>query len=164
MCGASPSSDVILPTVLLPAVWLVYGPSLGLLPAMVCYIQRGLRALTEAFCRPPPTKRGKGTILPLDGPNLRISLTYTYLKTWFALHCSAIIQVGEEPPEGVRMALLCQFEGCSWLLTYVAAVRKLLCQYDVYSLFCCFPYIHDAGYGKEFKDCLLYTSPSPRDS
>ena len=31
-------------------------------------------------------------------------------------------------------------------------VRKLLCQYDVYSLFCCFPYIRDAGYGEEFKD------------
>ena len=50
------------------------------------------------------------------------------------------------------MALLHRFEGCSWLLTYVAAVRKLLCRYDVYSLFQCFPYIRDAGYGEEFKD------------
>jgi len=32
------------------------------------------------------------------------------------------------------------------------AVCKLLCQYDVYGLFRCFHYIHDAGYGKEFKD------------
>jgi len=38
------------------------------------------------------------------------------------------------------------------LLTYVTAVRKLLCWYDVYSLFRCFPYIRDAGYGEEFKD------------
>ena len=36
--------------------------------------------------------------------------------------------------------------------TYVAAVRKLLCQCYVYSLFWCFPYIRDAGYGEEFKD------------
>jgi len=50
------------------------------------------------------------------------------------------------------MALLRRFEGCSWLLTYVAAVRKLLRRYDVYRLFRCFPYIHDAGYGEEFKD------------
>ena len=50
------------------------------------------------------------------------------------------------------MALLRRFEGCSWLLTYVAAVRKLLHRYDVYSLFHCFPYIRDAGYGEEFKD------------
>ena len=50
------------------------------------------------------------------------------------------------------MALLRRFEGCSWPLTYVAAVRKLLCRYDVYSLFRCFSYIRDAGYDKEFKD------------
>jgi len=50
------------------------------------------------------------------------------------------------------MALLRRFEGCSWLLTYVAALRKLLRRYDVYSLFCYFPYIRDAGYGEEFKD------------
>ena len=119
---------------------------------MVCCIQRGLRALTEAFCRPPTTKRGKGTILPRDGPNPRIGLPYTYLMAWFALHCPAIIQAGEEPPEGVRMALLHRFEESSWLRTYVAADCKLLCRYDVYSLFRCFPYIRDAGYGEEFKD------------
>jgi len=34
----------------------------------------------------------------------------------------------------------------------VAAVCKLLRQYDVYSLFRCFPYIRDAGYDEEFKD------------
>ena len=71
---------------------------------------------------------------------------------WFALHCPTIIQAGEEPPEGIRMALLRRFEGSSWLWTYVTAVRKLLCRFDVYSLFRCFPYIRDTGYGKEFKD------------
>ena len=45
----SPSSDVVLPTVLLPAVCLTHGHSLGVLPAMACCIQRGLHALTEAF-------------------------------------------------------------------------------------------------------------------
>ena len=50
------------------------------------------------------------------------------------------------------MVLLRRFEGGSWLLTYVTAVRKLLRWYDVYSLFRCFPYIRDAGYGEEFKD------------
>ena len=53
------SGDVILPSVLLPVVRLVHGRSVELLPAMVCCIQRGLRALMEAFCRPPTTKRGK---------------------------------------------------------------------------------------------------------
>ena len=91
----STSSDVILLTVLLSAVHLV--SSLGLLLTMVCCIQRGLRVLTEAFCRPPMMKRGKGTILPREGPNPRIGLPYTYLMAWFALHCPAIIQAGEEP-------------------------------------------------------------------
>ena len=31
-------------------------------------------------------------------------------------------------------------------------VRKLSCHPNVYSLFLCFPYIRDAGYGEEFKD------------
>jgi len=50
------------------------------------------------------------------------------------------------------MAHLCQFEGSSGSRIYVAAVRKLLCRHDVYSLFWCFPYIRDAGYSKVFKD------------
>jgi len=87
----SPSNDVILLTVLLSTVRVVHGRSLGLLSAIVCCIQRGLRALTEAFCRPPTTKRGKGTILPRDGPNPRIGLPYTYLMGWFALRCPSII-------------------------------------------------------------------------
>jgi len=72
-----PSSDVVLPIVLLSAICLVHGHSIGLLLAMVCYIQRGLHALMEAFCRPPTTKRGKGMILPRDGLNPRIRLPYT---------------------------------------------------------------------------------------
>jgi len=49
------------------------------------------------------------------------------------------------------MALFRQFEGSSSSQTYVAAVCKLLCRYDVYSLFR-YPYICDAGYGEKFKD------------
>jgi len=71
---------------------------------------------------------------------------------WFALHCPAIIQPREEPPEGVRIAHLCQFEGSSWEWFYVAAVYQLMYRHDVYSLFRCFPLIRDAGYGEEFKD------------
>jgi len=50
------------------------------------------------------------------------------------------------------MALLRRFEGSSWSWTYVATVCKLLCRYDFYSLFQCFPYIRDVGYVEEFKD------------
>jgi len=148
----SSSGDIVHPNVLLPAVRLVHGHRLGLLPAMVCCIQRGLRALTEAFCRPPATRRGKGAILPCDGPNPRIGLPYTYWMAWFALHCPSLIGAGEDPPQGVRTALLRRFEECSWLKTYVAEVRKLVRRYDAYNLFCCFPRIRGARCDEEFWD------------
>ena len=34
----------------------------------------------------------------------------------------------------------------------MVVVHKLLYRYDIYSLFWCFSYICDAGYGEEFKD------------
>jgi len=77
---------------------------------MVCGIQHGLQALTEDFCRPHATKRGKGQILLVMSPN-RVEMPYTYLMAWFALHCPAIIQHGEEALEGVRFAHLHHFEG-----------------------------------------------------
>jgi len=118
--------------------------------------------ITAAFCRPPTTKRGKGTVLPHDGPSPRVGLPYTYLMAWFALHCPVIIQPREEPPEGVRIAHICRFEGSSRKRIYVVAVRKLLSRHDVYSLFRCFPYIRDAGYGKEFKDARDGITPLSR--
>ena len=95
----SPSHDGILSWVLFPAIQLAHGKPLGLLPNMVCCIQRGLWALTEGFCRPSATKRGKGQVVPRDGSCPRLEMPYTYLMAWFAFHCPAIIQPGEEPPE-----------------------------------------------------------------
>lgn len=60
--------------VLYSAVQLVYGCPLGLLLAMVCRIQHGLRLLTEAFLSEPK-------------PNPRVDLPYTYLMAWFIFHC-----------------------------------------------------------------------------
>ena len=69
----------------------------GLLAAIVCDIQRGLQALTEAFCRLPATKWGKGQVLSRDGPCHRVEMPYTYLMAGFALHCPVFIQLEEEP-------------------------------------------------------------------
>ena len=87
---------------------------------MVCYIERDLWVLTEAFCRLSATKRGQGPIQPRDGPCPRVELPYTYLMAWFALHCPAILQLGEEPPEGVRFAHLRRFENSQCEQKYVA--------------------------------------------
>ena len=146
----SPPHDGILSWVLLPAVQLAHGKYLGLLPAMVCSTQRSLRALTEAFCRPLATKRGKWQVLPPDGPCPRVEIPYTYLMVWFALHCPAIIHPGEEPPEGERFAHLRRFEKSQWLRSYIVGVRKLVHRYNPYSIYRCFPSVPDAGYGEEF--------------
>ena len=82
---SSPPHDEILSWVLLLAVQLIHGKPLRLLLAIVYGIQHDLRALTEAFCRQPATKRGKGQILPRDGPNPRVELPYTYLM--HGSHC-----------------------------------------------------------------------------
>jgi len=124
--------------------WTSFGDGV-LYSARCSYIDGG-------FLQTTGNEEGKWTILSSDRPNPQIGFPYTYLITWCALHCPAIIQAGEEPPEGVRVAHLRRFEGSSWSRTYVAAVHKLLCRHDVYSLFRCFPYIRGAGYGEEFKD------------
>ena len=74
-------------------------------------------------------------VLPRDGPNTRVGMSYTYLMAWFALHCPAIIQPGKEPPEGVRITHLRRFKGFSWEKIYAATVHKQLCLHDVYNLF-----------------------------
>ena len=83
---SSPLCDGILSWVLFSVVQVAYGKPLRLLPAKVCCIQRGLPALTEAFCRRPATKRGKRSIQPCDRPCPRVKFLYTYLMVWFALH------------------------------------------------------------------------------
>jgi len=149
---SSPPHDGILLVVLFFAVQLVYGRPFGLLPAMVCCIQNGLRTLTETFCRLTTMKRGKGQVFPLDGPYPRVELLYTYLMMWFVLHCPSIIQPGGEPPEDIHFAHLNHFENSQWERKYVARVQRLVHCYDTCSLFRCFPHIPSAGYNEEFRD------------
>ena len=47
----SPPHDDIASLVIFPSVQLVHRCSMGLLPAMVCCIQSGLKMLMEQFCR-----------------------------------------------------------------------------------------------------------------
>ena len=62
----SPSHDGIMPLEIFLAVQLVYGRVLGLLPAMVCCIQSGLRTLMELFFKRTTNKNvGERTRFPL---------------------------------------------------------------------------------------------------
>ena len=132
----SPPHDGITPFVSFSTIQLVYRQSLGLLPAMVCDIQNGLKTLTEQFYRRATTiKVGKEFIFPRDGPSSRIKMLYAYLMAWFALHCPVLIQLGEEAPEGVHFTHLCRFENTHWKGKYLAWVRRMVGRQDSYSLF-----------------------------
>jgi len=109
--------------VLLPAVQLVYGRALGLLPAVVCSIQHGLQMLVKVFRKEGTTKKGKRElVLPHDGPSPRVELPCTYLMAWFAMHCPTLIKPGKEPPEDARIALLHRFKESKWVQNYVAGI------------------------------------------
>ena len=73
---SSPPHDEISSMAIFLAIQVVHGRALGLLPAMICSIQHGLRTLTETFCKGTPTKKaGKEHISPHDGPSLRVELS-----------------------------------------------------------------------------------------
>ena len=49
--------DCISPIALFPAVLLVFGRRLGLLPAMICSIKRGLQILSDSYCHVDDQKK-----------------------------------------------------------------------------------------------------------
>ena len=147
----SPPHDGITPLVILPIVQLVHSHSLGLLPAIVCHIQNGLRALTEQFCKKATTTRaGKEFIFLRDRPFPRVKMSYVYLMAWFVFHCSVLIQPGEEAPKSSRFAHLHHFENSQWEVKYLVGVHRLFECHDLYSLFQCLPHIPGTQYGEEF--------------
>ena len=110
---------------------LAFGRDIGLLPAMVCGIQHGLRALGDSFCL---HHRNKKIVSPSEGRNPRIELPYAYLTARFAMHCPALIKPGVAP-EGDGAASICKYERSHWTATYVAAARKMVHYKDNYILF-----------------------------
>jgi len=142
--------------VLFPAVQLVFNKPLGLLPAMVCSINHGLRTLTAAFCKKgtakPRTEGGAELQMPRDGPLPRVELPYTYLMAWFVMHCPALIKhIDESTLEG-GSAFLSRLANSRWSLHYIAGIRKIIAYYDNYSLYRCFPNISGTSYDEEFQD------------
>jgi len=145
----SPPRDDISIMAVFPAVDLALGRDLGLLPAMVCNIQRGLRALKDAFCS--ESRRKKATsVLPSEGRNPRVELPYTYLMSWFAMHCPTLIKPGVVPEGEGDVASVCLFERSSWAAGYVAEARKLVRHKDSYIICRCSPNVSGAGYSEEF--------------
>lgn len=68
--------EVVLPTVVLGAIGVLH--QIALLPAMIANLQLGLYHLVTKFM--------KGVTNP------RVELPYTYLMTWFVLHCPMLME------------------------------------------------------------------------
>lgn len=76
--------------VVYPAVLLAHGHPLSFLSEIVYGIQNGLRVLTEKFCKAKEVYNKDGSIRTKTS-NSQIELPYTYLMTWFMLHCSTLM-------------------------------------------------------------------------
>ena len=72
--------------------------------------------LVEAFCRQGTSEKAGKEI---------VTLSYTYLMAWFAMHFPFLFKPGEEPSEDAQFALLC-FENSRWSQNYVAEIRKMV--------------------------------------
>lgn len=94
--------------VLYPAVQLVYGHSLGLLPAMVCCVQHSLRQLVDTFLNEPNS-------------NPQIDLPYTYLMALFASDCQGLIPAGPVISDNKTLPNLCK-----WASDYLVNTRRLI--------------------------------------
>ena len=128
----SPPRDGISIMAIFPAVDLALGRDIGLLPAMVCGIQHGLRSLRDAFCW---DHRNKKIVPPCEGRNPRIELPYAYLMAWFAMHCPALIKPSIAPENEDNAASIQNYERSQWNATYVVAARKLVRYKDNYTFF-----------------------------
>ena len=116
-------------------------------PPMVCCFQRGLRVLTEAFCRPPATKRGKGQVLSRNGSCPSKDALYIL---GVVVHV-ALSHHHSTERRTARGRLFCASLPIQEISVVVRA-QKLICRYNAYSFFQCFPSIPGAGYGEEFHD------------
>jgi len=78
-------NEVIVTDVFYSTVLLAYGRSLGLLPAMVGYLQSGLQVLCQSFCNLVVEEDKEGNVVvgpdgepKMKPPDHRVELPYTY--------------------------------------------------------------------------------------
>ena len=90
--------EFIITDIVYPAILLDYGQSLGFLPTMVGFLQSGLRVLYRSFCSVVPEEDREGNVVVgpdcdprMKTPNPHIELPYTYLMTWYVMHCPSLM-------------------------------------------------------------------------
>jgi len=122
--------EIIVTDVVYPAIFLAHGLSLGLLPAMIGYLQSRLRALCQSFCNVVVEDREGDVVVGPDGepkvktPNPCVKLPYTYFMAWYVMHCPFLmsaVQSSEDPISFVQ-----RLERSSWNGWYMLMIRQIL--------------------------------------
>jgi len=99
--------DVIVTNVVYPAVLLALGRFLGILLAMVGYLQSGLRVLCQSFCN-VVVKEDKGNVVinpdgepKVKAPNPHVELHYTYFMAWYVMHCPSLMSAIQSSEDSI---------------------------------------------------------------
>jgi len=149
--------EVIIADVMYLAVLLAFGRSLALLSAMVGCIPRGLRLLTKSFCHMETLVDEEGNTLvdqndtpQLKMPNPRVELSYTYLVTWYVMHCLSLI-TAVQASEGF-VPFVQRLKRSSWNHSYMFFIRRIIQSEMNYQLARYFPEIYDTSYRDHFLD------------
>jgi len=149
--------EVIIADVVYPAVLLAYGRSLSLLSAMVGCLQSVLRTLCQSLYNVVVEKDKEGyVVVSTDGrprvrtPNPHLELPYTYLMTWYIMHCPTLMSAVQSSEDS--MPFVQRLECLAWNGWYMLKIRQILQCSMNYQLVRCFPEFSRALYGEKFSD------------
>src|SRR4051812_18143260 len=106
-----PTREAATVGVLLPTARLACGVRIVLVPAIIANIQHGLREVSTSYLtnssKPP-----------------RARLAYTYLVSWYVLHCSALMT--PIPSLDLVAPFIRSVAECSWTLSQQPEIRQFL--------------------------------------
>src|SRR4051812_8417607 len=119
-----PTWEAVTVGVLLPATRLACGVRISLVPAIIANIQHGLREVAASYLKDsskPPRAR----------------LAYTYLVSWYVLHCPALMT--PMPSLDLATPFVESVAACSWITSQRPEIRQLLSRPENYQLYRCPP-------------------------
>src|SRR4051812_2986563 len=132
-----PTWEAVTVGVLLPATRLACGVRISLVPAIIANIQHGLREVAASYLKDPSK-------LP------RARFAYTYLVSWYVLHCPALMT--PMPSLDLATPFIGSVAECLWTSLQQMEIRQLLSRPENYQLYRCPPSFDDTVDDGSFVD------------
>src|SRR3954462_183958 len=132
-----PTREAVTVGVLLPAARLACGVRIALVLAIIANIQHGLREVAASYLKDsskPPRAR----------------LAYTYLVSWYVLHCPALMT--PTPSFDPATPFVGSVAECSWTLSQRPEIRQFLSRPENYQLYRCPPSFDETANDGSFVD------------